>query len=288
MERRLFLKQTAIAAGLLSLSPARKLIAENRIKKFASDVVSIGKTGIKTSRLAMGTGTHGFNKRSDQSDTLGIKGVAELLKSAFDEGINFWDSADSYGTHPHLKEALKFIPRNKVVILTKTHATTAEEMRSDLDRFRREIGTDYIDILLLHLMWDPDWPQKKQGAMEVLARAREEGIIRAHGVSCHTLGALKAAANCDWVQVDLARVNPAGVEMDADTQTVVKMLNKMRDAGKGVIGMKIFGAGRLLRRVDECLRFTLNLDCIDAFTVGQENKSQTLDLVEKIPELSAA
>jgi predicted aldo/keto reductase-like oxidoreductase len=268
MKRREFFKYSVATAGLLSLSPFEKILAREIKKKHANDIVTLGKTGIKVSRLAIGTGTSGFNYRSNQSVGLGINGLADLLQVAYEQGINFWDSADQYGTHPHLKEALKRVPREKVVILTKTKATTTEEMKSDLDRFRKEIGTDYIDILLLHLMRDSEWPTVKQGAMEVLSRAREDGIVRSHGVSCHTLGALESAANSDWVQVDLARINPFGAAMDADVPIVEKVLQKMHDDGKGIVGMKIFGGGRLVNKVDECLRYVLNLDFVDAFTIG--------------------
>jgi aryl-alcohol dehydrogenase-like predicted oxidoreductase len=286
MERREFVKYAAATAGALTFSPFARLLALEGKKKYASDIVTLGKTGLKVSRLAMGTGTYGFGHRSDQTDKLGIKGLADLLHAAYDEGINFWDSADQYGTHPHLKEALKHIPREKVVILTKTKATTAGDMKSDLDRFRQEIGTDYLDIVLLHLMTDPEWPIKKRGAMDVLEKAREDGIIKAHGVSCHTLGALEAAAASDWVQVDLARINPAGASMDDDVPVVVKILKKMHSDGKGVTGMKIFGAGRLTDRVDECLQYVLGLDCVDAFTIGQESQREMQDLLKRIPAAS--
>ncbi len=95
--------------------------------------------------------------------------------------------------------------------MTKTSASTEKEMRAELDRYRREMGTDYIDILLLHCMLDADWPERKKGAMAVISEAREKGIVRTHGTSCHTLEALKTAARTPWVQVDLARINPAGV-----------------------------------------------------------------------------
>jgi predicted aldo/keto reductase-like oxidoreductase len=282
MKRRDFFKYS-VSAGLLSLSPLKKIFANEVKKKYANDIVTLGKTGIKVSRLAMGTGTHGVNRRSNQTDNLGIKGLADLLYSAYEQGINFWDSADQYGTHPHLKEALKHVPREKIVILTKTHATTADEMKSDLDRFREEIGTDYIDIILLHLMRDPEWPDVKQGAMEILAKAREDGIIRAHGVSCHTIGALRAAADSDWVQIDLARINPFGAIMDADVPTVEKVLQRMHKDGKGIVGMKIFGGGRLVNNVDECLRYILTQNFVDAFTIGQENQREMQDLIKRIP-----
>jgi aryl-alcohol dehydrogenase-like predicted oxidoreductase len=286
MKRREFVKYAAATASALTVSGFGPALARTSKKKYANDIVTLGKTGIRTSRLAMGTGTSGFGHRSRQTDELGIKGLADLLHAAYDEGIIFWDSADQYGTHPHLKEALRSIPREKVVILTKTHATTEAEMKSDLDRFRKELGTDYIDIMLLHLMTDPDWPEEKRGAMDVLERAREDGVIRAHGVSCHTLGALETAAKTDWVQVDLARINPAGVSMDADVTTVKNLLREMHAKGKAVIGMKIFGAGRLRHRVDECLQHALGMDYVDAFTIGQENREETKDLITRIPAAS--
>ena len=286
MKRRDFFKYTVASFGAITLSPLEKILAQNVKKKYANDIVTLGKTGIKVSRLAMGTGTHGFAHHSSQSDDLGIKGLADLLYAAYEQGINFWDSADQYGTHPHLKEALKRVPREKAVILTKSKATTAKEMKSDLDRFRKEIETDYIDIILLHLMTDTKWNIEKQGAMDVLTKAREDGIIKAHGVSCHTLGALATASNSDWVQIDLARINPSGASMDADVPTVEKILKKMHNNGKGVVGMKIFGAGRLVNKIDECLRYVLDLDFIDAFTIGQENKKQMYDLIKRIPENS--
>ena len=285
MKRREFLKYTAAAASAAAILPTSFLHADAQ-KKFANDIVTLGQTGIKASRLAMGTGTHGVNRKSNQTRKLGIKGVADLLEAAFDRGINFWDSADQYGTHPHLKEGLTRIPREKVVILTKTHATTAKEMRADIDRFRKEIGTDYLDIVLLHFMRDPNWPTIKKGGMEELAKMREEGIVRAHGVSCHTMGALEAAANSDWVQVDLARINPYGARMDDTVKKVVPVLQRMHADGKSVLGMKIFGAGQLRDKANECLQYILKQDYVDAFTIGQENQDEMRDLLTRIPAMS--
>lgn len=282
MKRREFIKYSSVSAAALSLSPYANLLAE---KKYANDIIALGNTGIEVSRLAMGTGTHGVNRRSNQTEKLGIKGVADLLHAAYDNGINFWDSADQYGTHPHLKEALNGLNREKVVILTKTHATSAAEMKADLDRFRKELGTDYLDIVLLHLMTDPDWPEVKKGAMEALARAREDGVIRAHGVSCHTFGALEAASKSDWVQVDLARINPEGVIMDDVIPKVVKVLQAMHKNKKGIIGMKVLGGGRLRNHVDKCLRYVMDLDCVDAFTIGQENINEMTDLINRISKI---
>ncbi len=284
--RRDFVKSSMLAGGLLAMNPFPYATYAGEKKKYANDRVQLGNTGIELSRLAMGTGTHGVNRASNQTRKLGIKGVGELLHAAYDEGINFWDSADQYGTHPHLNEALKYVPREKVVILTKTHATTEKEMWDDLDRFRKEIGTDYLDIVLLHFMTKDDWPEIKKAAMNVLSEAREQGIIRAHGVSCHSLGALKAAAASDWVQVDLARINPYGSRMDDEVPVVVDVLKDMKKKGKAVIGMKLFGAGQLTDKVDECLEYALAQDFMDCFTIGQEDRGQMGDLVNRIPEAS--
>jgi predicted aldo/keto reductase-like oxidoreductase len=170
--------------------------------------------------------------------------------------------------------------------MTKTRASTEAEMREDLDRFRKELGTDYLDIVLLHCMMDSDWPQKKKGAMAVLSEAKDKKIIRTHGVSCHTLGALKTAAATDWVEVDLARLNPAGKHMDADPDTVISVLKEMKAKGKGVIGMKILGQGDLRNKVDAALQYALAQECLDCFTIGAENSGELKDLLTRIPAAS--
>ena len=287
MNRRDFFVRGAAAAGAaVALHNFPHSLYASTTQKYATDRVQLGPMIVELSRLAMGTGTNGSGGSSNQTKKLGLNGLADLFKAAYDQGVTFWDSADQYGTHPHLKEALKSVPRDKVTILSKTHASTEKEMRADLDRFRREIGTDYIDILLLHCMLDGNWPDRKKGAMAVISEAREKGIVRTHGTSCHTLEALKTSARTPWVQVDLARINPAQVAMDAAPQTVISVLREMKAAGKGVIGMKILGAGKLRNNVDEALQFALSLDCVDCFTIGSESRAEMLDLVKKIPSAS--
>lgn len=285
MNRRDFFLRAAAAGGAaLHTFPFHAFAGTT--KKLASDRVKLGPMGVEVSRLAMGSGTNGVGGSSNQTKKLGVTGLADLFQYGYDHGVTFMDSADQYGTHPHIKEALKRVPREKVAVLSKTHASTEKEMRADLDRFRREMGTDYIDILLLHCMLDADWPEKKKGAMNVISEAREKGIVRTHGASCHTLEALKTAAAHPWVQVDLARINPAKVAMDADPETVIAVLRQMKAAGKGVIGMKILGAGRLRDQADKCLQFALALDCVDCFTIGSESKQELGDLITKIPAAS--
>ncbi|HEY0714551.1 MAG TPA: aldo/keto reductase [Polyangia bacterium] len=255
--------------------------------KRVSDRVTLGKTGIKLSRLAMGSGTNGVGKSSQQS-RLGVYGFAELLEHAYDRGVNFFETADQYGTHEHMREGMRRVGKNNVVLLTKTHADNAKELRADLDRFRRELGRDHLDIVLLHCMTSATWTKDKEGAMEALARAKEEGIIRAHGVSCHTLPALELAARTPWVDVDLARINPVGASMDADPATVLKVLAQMKQAGKGIIGMKILGAGALAKQVDRAIAYAGKLDVLDTFTIGFGSTQQFDEITDKLPRLSQA
>ena len=286
MNRRQFFHTTTAAAGALALNTFPYEAYAATTKKFATERIKLGPMGVEVSRLAMGTGTNGGGGSSNQTRKLGLNGTAELLKAAYDQGVTFWDAADQYGTHPHLKNALKSVPREKVTILSKTHAITEKAMREDLDRFRKELGTDYIDIVLLHAMMDATWNEKRKGAMNVLAEAREKGIIRTHGTSCHTLEALKTAAAEPWVQVDLARFNSAKVAMDAEPATVAAVLKEMKAKGKGIIGMKILGAGRLRDKADECLQFALAQQFVDCFTIGSESRAEFEDLTRKIPAAS--
>jgi len=284
MKRRDFLLSSARglgAAWLASKAPA--VWAETKLpQKFtASDTVVLGKTGIKTSRLAMGTGTVGTGGHSHQS-SLGVKGLSELLLNGYDHGLRFFDAADAYGSHPHVAEALKHVPRDKVTVLTKTWSREPKQARADLDRFRRELGTDYLDVCLIHCVTEGDWTERYRGVMDVFEEAKQKGIIRAHGCSCHSLEALRAAARSSWVEVDLVRINPIGSHMDADPETVVSVLKQMKASGKGIVGMKILGQGDLANRRDEALQYALSLGLLDAFTIGAESKSEQEDLVRRI------
>jgi 1-deoxyxylulose-5-phosphate synthase len=247
----------------------------------AAETVTLGKTGIKTSLLAMGTGTVGSGHHSHQT-ALGIGGLSDLLRNGYDQGLRFFDSADSYGSHPHVAEALKHVPRDKVTVLTKTWSRDAASARADLDRFRRELGTDYIDVCLMHCLTEADWTERYRGVMDVLEEAKQKGIVRTHGCSCHSIDALRAAAKSPWVEVDLVRINPVGAYMDASPDSVVSVLREMRAAGKGIIGMKILGQGELRNRQDEAIRYALSLGLLDAFTIGAESKAEQEDLIRRI------
>lgn len=284
MKRRTFIRNSVAGAAFLSAFPYEALALDNKL--YPHDRVKLGNTGIEMSRMAMGTGTHGFGGASNQTRQLGIKGVSDMLRAAYDDGINFWETADQYGSHPHVGTALKKVEREKVVILTKTNSKSYEDVKKDLDRFRQELGTDYLDIILLHAITDPQWNQNMKGAMEALAEAKEEGIIRAHGISCHSIGALETAADEPWVEVDLARFNPGGARMDADVPTVRKVLTRMKKNGKAIIAMKVYGCGALLDIKDECLQFQTGEGLADAFTMGFESIEQLKDIQNRLPEAS--
>jgi len=285
MKRREFITTAAFGMGAAWLGTKmthRALAIPALTQKFsASDTVVLGSTGIRTSRLAMGTGTVGSGHHSHQT-ALGVKGLSDLLLNGHDQGLRFFDAADSYGSHPHVAEALKHVKRDQVTVLTKSWARDAAGMRADLDRFRRELGTDYLDICLMHCVTEGDWTDRFRGAMDVLSEAKQKGIIRTHGCSCHSIEALRAAAKSPWVEIDLARINPIGSHMDADPATVVSVLKEMKSAGKAVIGMKILGQGDLSNRQDEAIKYALSLGILDAFTIGVESKQQQEDLMRRI------
>jgi aryl-alcohol dehydrogenase-like predicted oxidoreductase len=249
------------------------------VAKSAHDTVVLGKTGIRTSRLAMGTGTVGSGGSSNQTRS---GALTRLLRTGYDRGLTFFDTADSYGSHPEVAEAISRLPRDKVVIMTKCDSRDPKEAKDDIDRYRRELKTDYIDILLVHFVRDGEWTTKYRGVMDVFEEAKQKGVIRAHGCSCHTIEALRAAAASPWVDVDLVRLNPIGSHMDADPQTVIGVIKQMRAQGKGIIGMKILGQGDMRSRPDEAIRFALGTGVLDAFTIGAENDGEQADLIKRI------
>jgi 1-deoxyxylulose-5-phosphate synthase len=287
MQRREFLRRAVAGVGSAWLAhrvaQANPLnLPELSAKYQAHDDVVLGHTGIRTSRLAMGTGTIGGGGRSNQTK-LGTDQFSRLLIDGYNEnGLRFFDTADSYGSHPYVAAALKHVPREKVTVLTKTDNRDPAGVKDDLDRFRRELGTDYIDIVLIHCVTEDDWTTRYQGVMDVLSEAKHKGTIRAHGVSCHSIGALRAAAASPWVELDLVRLNPVGAHMDADADTVLSVIKQMRASGKAIVGMKILGQGAMRSRQSEAIRYALSTGVLDAFTIGAENQNEQDDLVRRI------
>jgi aryl-alcohol dehydrogenase-like predicted oxidoreductase len=297
LNRRDFLSRTAAAVGASILvgppavsraaSPPATRPASGSILR-ATDQILLGKTGIKASRLSIGTGTNGGREQR----SAGAPAMIKLLRGALDDGIRWWDAADSYKSHPYVALALKEVKREQVTLTTKTWSKTPDRVRADIERFRKELGTDYLDIVLLHCMTDSDWPRKLRGAMDALSEAKEKGWVRAVGCSCHTFGALKAAADEPWVEVDLARINPFATLMDverpAEVSKVEEVLKTMHERGKAVYGMKILGEGRLKGdQIDKSLAFVLNKPYISGFTIGFSDKSQIDDVARRIERIRA-
>jgi aryl-alcohol dehydrogenase-like predicted oxidoreductase len=289
IQRREFLKRSAIGLGgmlvgarlgAVEVSGQTRAGASSLPKYFDPfERVILGKTGLKVSRLCMGTGTSGVQHQSNQT-RLGRDNLNRLLREALDRGIRTFDCADQYGSHPYLAAAMKDVPREKYDIITKIRwHGGADEPDADVHvaRFLKELATDHIDLLLIHCVTAADWPQQMRKQMDILSKLKEKGVIRALGVSCHSIPALEAAAAEPWVESVHTRINPYGMSMDAAPERVIPTIKKIYAAGKGVVGMKIVGAGRLrddAERRQESVKFALGLGCVSILNVGFESLNQ--------------
>lgn len=316
MDRRRFLGVTAGAtaylggAGALPAAPHTGApesaeLASQAGRPPAPPIIELGKTGIQMSRLGQGTGVHGGERQSDQT-RMGFAKLVELMHHAYDRGIRFFDLADLYGTHVYFREALQSMERDKLAILTKlwwrydgpddqTNSPERRQMaKTAVERFRHELTTDYIDILLLHCLMRPGWDKHMQPYMDVLSEEKEKGRVRALGVSCHDFRAMETAASTPWVDVILARINMKGgkeVMMDGSREDVERVLRTARKNGKAVIGMKIFGEGRLAEQRDACIQYAQEAGLLDAMTIGFHTPGQiddVLRLMHKYPAKSLA
>jgi predicted aldo/keto reductase-like oxidoreductase len=283
VNRREFLQATAATAGLAAVPALAVAAPRNALPKSPTDKVTLGKTGIQVSLIGMGTGSHGSGQASNQTK-LGVKGFTKVVRHALERGVTLFDVADQYGSHVFLREALKGVPRDQYVIQTKSHATNFADAKSHLERYRLELGVDMIDIVLLHCMTKKGWQHDHTGSMDYLRQAKAEGIIRAHGTSCHGMDPLRESTRESFVEIDLARINPENLVMDGKKpDEVASELQEMHDSGKGVIGMKILGEGAMKEpaRKDASLRFVLGLGTVDAFIIGFESTEQIDDLITR-------
>jgi len=250
------------------------------------DMIEFGHTGLRVSRLGIGTGTHGWAHHSEQT-ALGLEGLASLLREAYDLGVNFWDAADQYGSHPHVAEALKQVPRDKVVLTTKTTAKRERAVTRDVERFLIELNTDVLDVVLLHGVAAHNWPRRMDGAMTALTKAKEAGKVRAVGMSCHSLDALRGAVDDGWSDIILVRINHAGVRMDGQTSEVTPIIQQLYDAGKGLYAMKVLGCGELTGDVKKALSYVLGLGTVHALSIGTSSRSQLHENVRLMDELAS-
>lgn len=291
MSRRRFLTQTASIAGGVLLSPLAVRAAAVASKHTAVDQVTLGKTGIKLSRLGVGCGSNSGQVQRE----LGQDGFTRLIRYAYDQGITYLDTAQSYNTHEMIGKAIKGLPREKLFIQSKMGGTPEKPLEL-LDRFRKELGTEYIDTLLVHCTVTPDWDEKRKPILDALEEAKAKGIIRAHGVSCHSLPALKRAVELDWVDVHLVRLNPQGAWVDTPAQTwnaksdashvpaVVEQLKLAQAKKRGVIGMKLIGNGDFTKAEDreKAIRFVMQSGLTNAVTIGFKSAAEIDEAIMRI------
>jgi len=248
--------------------------------------VPLGRTGIRISLIGYGTGMRGGMRASNMT-RMGKERFDALLKYAFEKGIRYYDCADLYGTHPYVADAFKSLPREKFAIGSKIWTRPGgipEPERPDaatvVDRFRKELDTDYIDLVCIHCMTDAQWTDQQKRTMDGLADLKAKKIIRAHGVSVHSLAALKTCVDSPWVDSVHVRINAFGDAMDdKDPAVVADVVRRLHAAGKGVIGMKLVGEGRYRNdpeKRDKSIQFVLGLDSVDSMIVGFE-KTEEID-----------
>jgi predicted aldo/keto reductase-like oxidoreductase len=266
----------------------------NFSKALKTDKVKLGNSGLTVSRIAMGTGSIGFNQSSNQT-RLGTENFVKLVHHAYELGITFIDMAEGYGSHPFVGSAIKTLPREKLTLLTKiwTHdegSSRREPVEKSLDRFRLETGSDYFDVLLLHCMTRGDWSETRKFYMDGYSKAKQDGIVKAVGVSCHNIDALAEAAVNPWVDVIMARINPFGTGLDGPVDEVKAILETAKNNGKGIIGMKIFAEGKHVADDERqrSFQFTLTESNTHCMTLGMESEEQMDDAVERVMSLVRA
>ena len=288
MNRRNFIKKGAI--GLASVSVLQSGFAGTTFSMATNanvDKVTLGNSGLTVSRLAMGTGTRGYNKSSNQTRS-GMDNFVKLAHHAYERGMRFYDMAEGYGSMPFVGESIKNFPRENMTFLTKMWtqddgSDKLESVADNIDRYRKEIGTDYIDILLMHCMQKGDWSQTRKHYMDGFSKAKQAGIVKAIGISCHNIDALREAAVNPWVDVIMARINPFGTNMDDSPDVVKEVLAKAKANGKGIIAMKIFGEGKNIKEEEreQSIRFALTQGNVHCLTLGLETVEQMDDAIDR-------
>ncbi|MBV8859185.1 MAG: aldo/keto reductase [Acidobacteria bacterium] len=250
--------------------------------KSPTDRVALGRSGLKVSLVGIGTGSIGYARRSNQTQ-LGQPAFTKLMRHAFDRGVNFFDLADAYGSHPFFREAMRGVERSRFVVQTKTDSRDPQAAAADVDRFLKELDTDYLDSLIIHCVADGEWTTNLRGVMDVFSEAKRKGKVRAVGVTCHSFEALEAAAASPWVEINQVRWNPRAAHMDAGVETARTLFRGMRAKGQGMVGMKVVGQGDIVRggalTPADCFRFQVESGVVDAFVVGVESTGQIDELL---------
>ncbi|HWH71608.1 MAG TPA: aldo/keto reductase [Candidatus Sulfotelmatobacter sp.] len=287
VSRRQFIERSAAAAGALLLTSCSGL--RPSAKRTAVDQVTLGKTGIKLSRLGFGAGSNSGQVQRD----LGQDGFNRLIRYAYDQGITHFDCAQSYRTFEWLGGAIKGLPREKLFIQSKIGGKP-DDIVAAIDRQRKVFNTDYVDSLLVHCMVKDRWTDDYKRMMDAFDEAKQKKWIRAKGVSCHSLPALRAATASDWTEVHLVRVNPQASHIDGMKETwnesgtdiapVLTELQTMHAKGRGVIGMKIIGNGDFTNPEDreKSIRFAMSRPELDAVVIGFKSTAEIDEAIERM------
>jgi aryl-alcohol dehydrogenase-like predicted oxidoreductase len=252
--------------------------------------VTLGNSGVKVTRLAFGTGTFGGKIQRE----LGQEQFTKLVRHAYDRGIRFFESADSYNEmHEMLAAALKGLPRDSYKLMTKYRLRETAEPKDTIDRLRRELDSEYFDIMLLHCVRTHDWPEEFKRLQDALAEAKQKKIVVAHGASCHGLLPLRRFPDNNFLDVALLRINHDGTRMDTiqsesnekgEVNEVTGHIRKLHDRGTGVLGMKLMGEGRFTtpEQRDASLKYVMKLGTVDAVTIGFKSPAEIDEAIERI------
>ena len=283
--RREFLK-TGLAAGTLAVSGRLPLIAQ---RGSATDLVTLGRSGVKVSRLAFGTGTMSGKVQR----MLGQDGFTRLVRHAYDHGIRFFETAESYGEmHRMLGIALKGIPRDSYQLMSKVTTRNGVDPKQKLDELRGLANTEYFDIMLLHYQRTATWPDDTARWQEAIMEVQSRKVVLSHGASVHGLPALRRVPGNAWLDVAMIRVNHTGKSMDAEqynTQEpgnvpeVVTHVKQVRKERMGVIGMKLAGEGTFDREDRrKAMRFAFRDAGVDCVTLGYKSPAEIDEAIENL------
>jgi predicted aldo/keto reductase-like oxidoreductase len=255
----------------------------------ATDYVTLGKSNIKVTRLAFGTGTHGGAVQR----ALGQDNFNALVRHAWDRGIRFYETSDTYDEmHSMLGIALKGIPRDSYQLMSKI-TTDSGDPHARFDELRQQANTDYFDIMLLHVQQGTDWPDKSKRWQDAISEAQHKQVIRARGASVHGLPALRQVPQNEWLQVAMIRMNHVGQRMDneatswdqlGDVSEVVNHVHAAKAAGLGVLSMKLVGEGAFTSQDDrqKAMRFAFRNAGVDCVTVGYKSPAEVDEAIENI------
>ncbi len=284
--RRNFLK-TGLAAGVLAGTGRLPLRAA---RGSATDWVTLGKSGVKVTRLAFGTGT--FSGRTQRE--LGQDQFTRLVRHAYDQGIRFFETAESYGEmHKMLGMALKGIPRDTYRLMSKVTTHDGVNPRDKIDELRKLANTDYFDVLLLHWQHTATWPADTVRWQDGILEAKSNKVVVGYGASVHGLPALRRFPGNPWLEIAMIRMNHKGTKMDAEdyetngsgnVSEVVTHVKQVQSEGMGVISMKLVGEGAFTAREDRqaAMRFAFNNAGVDCVTVGYKNTAEIDEAIENL------